>query len=107
MKATIGRRLAISAAAAVAAAGLLATAASAAAAPCGPREMIAKELAGTFKETRTALGLLASGEVLEIFVSPSGTWTALISQPSGWACIVASGEAWAQLPPPKRPQLEG
>lgn len=101
MKATMSRRLALGAAAAVAAVALLALTPPATAAPCGARDLILKELADTYKEVRTALGLIASGELLEIFVSPAGTWTAVVSKPNGWACIVASGEAWTHVPPVK------
>lgn len=96
MKATMSRRLALGAGAAAAA--LFALTPPATAAPCGARDLILKELADTYQEVRTAIGLIATGELLEIFVSPAGTWTAVVSKPNGWACIVASGEAWTHVP---------
>lgn len=100
MKATIARRRALSGAvAAVAAAGLLGLASPAKASPCGARDQIIKDLANAFQERRIAVGLIANGEILEIFVSPGGTWTAVVSRPSGLACIVAAGEAWTWVQP--------
>lgn len=100
MHATIMKRLARRAAAVVAAAGLFALTPPATAGPCGSREQIIKELARTYKERPAAIGLMGTGEALEIFVSEAGTWTAIVSRPGGLACIVASGEVWMFVPRP-------
>jgi hypothetical protein len=72
--------------------------------PCGIREQIVKELTGNFKEKRAAIGLLGTGDLLEVFVSPGGTWTIVISKANGFACIVAAGEVWMQEPIPLGPE---
>jgi len=33
-----------------------------------------------------------------VLVSEAGTWTILVTAPSGTSCAVASGEAWQSLP---------
>lgn len=38
---------------------------------------------------------------LVITASPAGTWTALEVHPDGLACIVAAGEAFGVIEPPK------
>ncbi len=95
MTATMAGRLI---AAALVAGSLLASPPSAVASPsCGARERIVKQLADGFNEKRSAMGLIAADVLLEIFVSPAGTWTVVISNASGLACVVATGEAWTTI----------
>jgi hypothetical protein len=97
MKPTIANKGAICAAAVVAAGALFAATPPARAGPCGLREQLIKDLADTYKEKRVAMALTATGDLLEIFVSRGGTWTAVVSKPSGRACIVAAGETWISI----------
>lgn len=84
---------------------LLATYAPAAAqAPqCAIRVDIVDGLAERFGERQVMSGLNPDGSMVEMFANTvTGTWTALIRQPNGMACIVAAGEAFdstvAELP---------
>jgi hypothetical protein len=101
MTSRMGKRLACAVAAAF---GMLALLPPATARPCGMRDKIVKDITATFKEKRAAIGLLLTGDVLEVFVSPAGTWTIVVSKASGIACIVAAGEVWLQEPAPKGPE---
>ena len=65
---------------------------------CGDHTEITSRLGKTYGESRAGLGLLEDGRMVEIFTSQQGTWTLLITVPSGVTCLVASGEAW-QMPP--------
>ena len=105
MTSRIGKKLARCVAAAAVGAGLFALTPPATAGPCGIREQIIKDITATFREKRTAIALLRSGEVLEVFVSPGGTWTILVSKRSGIACVVAAGEVWRQEAMPKGPDV--
>jgi hypothetical protein len=89
---------------AAAAVGLFVLMPPATAGPCGMREQVVKDLTTTFNEKRAAIGLLLTGDVLEVFVSPAGTWTIVVSKASGIACIVAAGEVWLQEPTPQGPE---
>jgi hypothetical protein len=102
MTSRIGKRLARCVAAAAAVVSLFVTP-PATAGPCGIREQIIKEITATFREKRTAVALMRTGDVLEVFVSPAGTWTILLSKRSGVACVVAAGEVWRQEAMPKGP----
>jgi len=42
--------------------------------------------------------LVGNGSVLEVLASKTGSWTILVTQPSGLLCVVASGEAWENFP---------
>jgi hypothetical protein len=95
----------LGAAALAAVTGLFAVTPPAMAGPCGPRQAIVDGLAANFMEKRTAMGLTGAGQLLEIFVSPNGTWTIVVTVPSGQACIVAIGDTWMPEPKPLGPEV--
>jgi hypothetical protein len=60
---------------------------------CAPYEMIVQGLSERYGERRVMSGLNPDGTLVQMFANPeTGTWTALIVQPIGTACMVASGE---------------
>ena len=69
-----------------------------AALPCGNHDKIVNVLADKYKEARRVMGVVNAKTVMEIFMSPQGTWTILITDTSGKACITASGEEWQDVP---------
>ena len=80
---------------AIAFVALFATAAPAVAqSRCGERSDIIQQLETRFQETQQAIGLASNGAVLEIFASPVGTWTVLMTYPNGKTCLMAVGDAW-------------
>ncbi len=66
-------------------------------AACGDRAKMITHLGATYSEQPVAMGLTSSGAVIEVLTSPSGTWTFLVTEPSGLTCMVASGEGWESL----------
>ena len=64
---------------------------------CGTRTEIVTRLNKAFSELPSGMGVTSNGLVFEIFASPTGTWTALISYPNGWSCINSVGEGWENL----------
>ena len=69
-----------------------------AAAPCGNHDALAKSLNTKFKEARRVMGVVNARSVMEIFMSPQGTWTVLVTDTTGTACIIASGQDWQEVP---------
>ncbi len=67
-------------------------------AACGDRAKMITHLGANYSEQPVAIGLTSSGAVIEVLTSPSGTWTFLVTEPSGLTCMVASGESWESLP---------
>ena len=63
---------------------------------CGDRKEMLEKLAQRFEERPRALGVLADGGLLEVVVSPKGSWTILISYPKGPSCVMAVGSGWRQ-----------
>lgn len=62
---------------------------------CGPRERIVAQLADKHGETRRAVGLQQTMQVMEVYAnSETGSWTIIIVTPTGMACLMAVGEAF-------------
>lgn len=68
---------------------------------CGPRDAIVEALERKYGETRQGMGLQDDSGVVEIFASAeTGTWTILVTLPSGIACLVSAGENWQRFDAP-------
>ncbi len=66
---------------------------------CVTHESAAKQLEKQFDEMVVGRGLGNSGKAMfELFLSEKGSWTVVVSEPSGRSCILASGESWQQMP---------
>lgn len=65
---------------------------------CGDRAAILEKLAGRYSEAPQAMGLSADGTIVEVLVSPSGSWTILISHPNRLTCLAANGKHWETIP---------
>lgn len=61
---------------------------------CGDRDYLVARLAETFLEKRIVYGVAGDTAIVEVFVSPSGTWTMLMTDVTGQSCIVAAGNGW-------------
>ncbi|MBA7465821.1 hypothetical protein ES707_00993 [subsurface metagenome] len=72
----------------------LAATAAGAAGPCASRSDFGALLKDNFGEILVAQGSSSKGHLLEVFVSPSGSWTILLSQADGLSCAVDAGEPW-------------
>ncbi len=65
---------------------------------CSERGKFLERLASGYEETPVAMGLASNGSVVEVFASESGSWTIIVTTPAGRSCVVASGEAWEDVP---------
>ena len=66
--------------------------------PCGSRSDIIAVLKDHFGEVGVGQGLSVRGHLVEVFVSPKGSWTIVLSEPDGQSCFADAGEAWAMAP---------
>lgn len=66
---------------------------------CGDRTEIIKVLAAKYHELPRAFGIAGQRNLTELFVSESGSFTILITQPMGVTCILATGLEWQEMPP--------
>ena len=65
---------------------------------CGAREAMIDRLASKYDEQPVSLGVTATGSLLEVLASPSGSWTIIVTVPGGPTCLVSSGEGWRDAP---------
>ena len=61
---------------------------------CGERDTVLSTLKKTYSETPVSMGLATNGAMIEVLASPSGSFTIVLTQPSGLACVIAAGEGW-------------
>lgn len=66
---------------------------------CGERTKFIETLAKNYQESPSAFGIAGQRNLVELFVSKTGTWTMLVTHPTGMSCIVAAGQSWEQFPP--------
>ena len=64
---------------------------------CDTYNSITAHLSAKYHETRAATAVTAHNVVMEILVSPEGTWTLIMVWPNGRACFYASGDGWQLL----------
>ena len=67
---------------------------------CAPHSIMVEKLPKAFGEVRTHTAMAGQNSTLfaELFVSPNGSWTLLITHPTGISCIQAAGQNWEALP---------
>ncbi len=80
------------------AAFLLGTPAVLAQSGCGPRHVIVSALTDGHGESAVGRGVTKEGSVLELHLSPDGTFTFIETMPWGISCIINFGTAWEFAP---------
>jgi hypothetical protein len=65
--------------------------------PCADRNNVVDTLDSQYKESPRAIGLVSKEAVLEVFVSESGTWTVVVTDPQGMSCVLAAGQSWEEI----------
>lgn len=77
------------------------------AAVCMDHKTLTDYLSEKFKEQPKAVGLVAAAGLMSVYVSPKGTWTILMTNPQGVACIVAAGDGYETFEPdlPQDPEF--
>ena len=72
--------------------------AATAAQQCAKHQFVVERLQTKYGESRQSIGLAANNGVVEVFASEeTRTWTILVTQPNGVACLIASGQAFEAL----------
>ncbi len=67
---------------------------------CGKREDVLKQLSIRYSEAPAAMGLSSTGGMVEVLTSRAGgSWTIIMTMPSGVSCLVAAGENWESVKP--------
>ncbi len=65
---------------------------------CGERKSIVAQLEDKYGETRRSIGVQDGRGVVEVYASDkTGTWTILVTNTDGKACLMAAGEGFELL----------
>jgi hypothetical protein len=65
---------------------------------CGERDAIVAQLERKYGETRRSIGLQQGRSVVEVYASDkTGSWTILMTDTRGKACLMATGDAFEAL----------
>lgn len=65
---------------------------------CGGHAKFTETLAQKYEEMPSAYGIVGQRNLVELFVSKTGTWTMLVTRPDGTSCVLATGQSWEQVP---------
>jgi hypothetical protein len=65
---------------------------------CAKHNTLIGMLTKKYSENPIAMGTVNEDRFMQLFVSPQGSWTILITKTNGEACIVAAGQNWEKLP---------
>ncbi len=66
---------------------------------CGDRTAMANELKMQFREVPTAVGVVDEHTIMELFVSPNGSWTIMATDTDEQSCVMAVGEGFESNAP--------
>ena len=73
---------------------------------CTTHDALMRHLSTTYSEEPVAVGLAATGQLIEVLASADGSWTLITTSPEGLSCIRAWGEGWTNTPPEASPTEE-
>ena len=65
---------------------------------CGQRGAVVTALDKMYAEKPVSLGIADNGSVIEVFASAEGSWTIVLTSPTGISCLLAAGESWETIP---------
>ncbi len=71
---------------------------------CGPRDALAKSFAGQFQEVHAARGQIDDQHIMELFISPEGSWTIIATNTDKMSCIVMGGTEGFEFVAPEVPK---
>jgi hypothetical protein len=67
-------------------------------AQCRDRDKVLAHLAGKYQEAPVAVGVTSTGGLVEVLSSgDGGTWTIIVTSPTGLSCLMAAGDGWRPL----------
>jgi hypothetical protein len=65
---------------------------------CGPRDAVVERLAQGYGETRQSMGISTANTMVEVFASEqTGSWTILVTLPTGQTCLIATGGSFERM----------
>lgn len=71
---------------------------------CASRSVVVDHLSDTFKEVQAARGKVNDTTIMELFVSPDGSWTIINTNSQGRSCIAQGGTEGFEFVAPEVPK---
>lgn len=69
---------------------------------CTDREAVLKHLSSKYSEAPVGMGVSSNGGVIELLSSQKGgSWTLIMTLPTGHSCMLAAGDSWHQVAKPE------
>ena len=65
--------------------------------PCGKAQKMRANLAETYQEVPVAAGLGANGTLVEVYAAASGSFTIMVTHPTGISCLLAAGQDFRHM----------
>jgi hypothetical protein len=65
---------------------------------CAKHDQIAGRLAKKYSERPVGAGTIGDERYMQLFVSPQGSWSVVVTKTDGESCIVAAGANWESMP---------
>ena len=69
---------------------------------CAPHELMIERLKREWNEILAGVGITGTGSVVELLISPGGSFTLLVTRPTGISCVMVGGQQWEAVPPPPK-----
>ncbi len=82
--------------------GLLAQTAGASPMPCMTHDDLVKLLGNKYSEELNGYGLAGQSSLVEVYFSERGSFTIVATNSSGMSCVIAAGQSWEKVTPPKK-----
>ncbi|MEM8794223.1 MAG: hypothetical protein AAGE61_01545 [Pseudomonadota bacterium] len=64
---------------------------------CTDHKSLTSHLEKKYGEKARSIGMVSEQGVMQVYVSEKGTWTILLTNPHGQACLIAAGKGWEDL----------
>ena len=61
---------------------------------CGERQTVINSLKKDYKEVQDSIGISNGGGLIEVFLSPEGSFSITLTNPNQITCIISAGEHW-------------
>ena len=65
---------------------------------CAKQDKMMENLRINHKERVIAMGVTKRGLMIQLMEANNGSWTLLLTSPTGNACILETGDAWEMIP---------
>ena len=74
---------------------------------CGTHKQITSTLESLYREKPMHRGLTPKGTMIEVFSSDNGTFTVVMTLPTGRSCLVSAGTHWQEVDASSHPKDKG